>query len=333
LGHLCGLCLALRDEHGHLARLVTNHDGLLVSVLVDAQQPGPAARRRAGPCLLRGMRGADVAVGAGARLAAVVSLALAAVRTHDHVADRDGPFAHRPVAAAARHTAACWMKRATRTGLAIGFDTTALLDAAVLQRALESAIGPGDPLHAATGPTEGAVAAAFAHTAVLAGRPGNVQPLREAGRQFGRIAHLLDAVADLREDGRSGAWNPILATGAGVDGARRLCDDALADLRLALRPVDVSDGRLLHALLAHETGHAVHRTFTAAPPGGPPGPPPPHAPPLSPPPPQGVDLGPIGQAGPPPRPRRRGGCDGGPDCCCDGCDGCECCSTCDICPS
>jgi hypothetical protein len=216
------------------------------------------------------MRGADVAVGAGARLAAVVSLALAAVKTHDHVADRDGPFSRRPVAAAARHTAARWTERATRTGLAIGFDTTALLDAAALQRAAEAAIGPGHPLEAATGPTEGAVAAAFAHTAVLAGRPGNVRPLREAGRQFGRIAHLLDAVADLQADGRSGAWNPILATGAGVDGARRLCDDALAHLRLALLRVDVSDGRLLHSLLAHETGHAVHRTFTAAPPGGPP---------------------------------------------------------------
>jgi hypothetical protein len=26
LGHLCGLCLALRDEHGHGARLTTNYD-------------------------------------------------------------------------------------------------------------------------------------------------------------------------------------------------------------------------------------------------------------------------------------------------------------------
>ena len=51
--HLCGLCLALRDEHGHLARVVTNLDALVVSALVEAQDPA-APRRTAGPCALRG---------------------------------------------------------------------------------------------------------------------------------------------------------------------------------------------------------------------------------------------------------------------------------------
>lgn len=36
MAHLCGLCLTLRGEHGQAARLVTNYDGLLVSVLVEA---------------------------------------------------------------------------------------------------------------------------------------------------------------------------------------------------------------------------------------------------------------------------------------------------------
>lgn len=47
-------------------------------------------------------------------------------------------------------------------------------------------------------PTESATAAAFAHTAVLAGRPDNAVPPAEAGRLFGRLAHLLDAVEDLQ---------------------------------------------------------------------------------------------------------------------------------------
>lgn len=41
MAHLCGLCLTLRSEHGQSARLVTNYDGLLVSVLVEAQAPVP----------------------------------------------------------------------------------------------------------------------------------------------------------------------------------------------------------------------------------------------------------------------------------------------------
>ncbi|MGH2400443.1 MAG: DUF5685 family protein, partial [bacterium] len=92
LGHLCGLCLTLRDEHGHSARLVTNYDGLLISVLVEAQVKEKINYRRAAPCALRGFQRADVVSSAdpGARLAAAVSLVLAASKTRDHVADRDG---------------------------------------------------------------------------------------------------------------------------------------------------------------------------------------------------------------------------------------------------
>jgi hypothetical protein len=94
MSHLCGLCLTLRDLHGHAARAVTNVDGLLVSVLVEAQAPRAARRRRAGPCALRAMRPATVmaADDPGARLAAAVSLVLAAGKTRDHVEDGDGMF-------------------------------------------------------------------------------------------------------------------------------------------------------------------------------------------------------------------------------------------------
>ena len=45
IGHLCGLCLALRDGHGQLARVATNYDGLLISVLVRAQLAGSRSAR------------------------------------------------------------------------------------------------------------------------------------------------------------------------------------------------------------------------------------------------------------------------------------------------
>jgi hypothetical protein len=265
LAHLCGLCLALRDGHGQFARVATNYDGLIISVLVEAQSTPTADRRRtAGPCPLRGMRTAPVAKGEGARLAAAVSLVLASAKVRDHVEDRDGAFGRRPVALAARKVALRWDRAGARTGGDLGFDTGVLLDAVGRQGEVEAGAGPGSCVLTVTEPTETATAAAFAHTAVLAGRPDNTAPLQEAGRLFGRLAHLLDAVEDLAEDTRTGAWNPLTATRTDPAEARRLCDDAHHGIRLALRDVDFADtasARLAHTLLVHELERSVDRAF------------------------------------------------------------------------
>ncbi|MCX5556531.1 DUF5685 family protein [Streptomyces sp. NBC_00038] len=300
MAHLCGLCLALRGDHGQFARVVTNYDGLLVSVLTEAQAERVTGwRRTAGPCPLRGMRTASVAQGEGARLAAAVSLVLASAKVRDHVADGDGLLARKPVALAARRVARSWGRAGARTGAEVGFDTAVLVDAVDRQIGVEALAGLGTPLLTVTEPTETATAAAFAHTAVLAGRPGNAVPLAEAGRLFGRLAHLLDAVEDRETDAVSGAWNPLTATGTSLVEARRLADDALHGIRLALREVEFSDDRLAHTLLAHELRNSVDRAFGTsscahglhqadvygpptgpyAPPGGPGGPPLPPEPP------------------------------------------------------
>ncbi len=261
MAHLCGLCLTLRDEHGQFARVVTNYDGLIISVLVEAQTPRADGRREAGPCPLRGMRTASVARGEGAQLAAAVSLVLAAAKVGDHVEDGDGAYGRRPVAAAARRVAARWSAQGRRTGGRVGFDTTVLTEAVEGQGARESSIQRGDSPLLATEPAERATAAAFARTAELAGKPGNAAPLAEAGRLFGRVAHLLDAVEDYAEDAAAGAWNPLLATGTGPEEARRLCDDAVLGVELALREAEFAEPALVHALLVHELRQAVRRAF------------------------------------------------------------------------
>ncbi|QNP62571.1 DUF5685 family protein [Streptomyces genisteinicus] len=263
MAHLCGLCLALRADHGQFARVVTNYDGLIVSVLTEAQtERTPRARRTAGPCPLRAMRTAPVARGEGAKLAAAVSLVLASAKVRDHVADGDGLLARRPVAAAARRVAAGWDRAGARSGAALGFDTAVLVDAVDRQTGIEALAGPGTPLLTVTEPTETATAAAFAHTAVLADRPENTAPLAEAGRLFGRLAHLLDAVEDQAADAACGAWNPLTATGTPLTEARRLADDAVHGIRLALRDADFVDDRLVHVLLAHELRTSVDRAFS-----------------------------------------------------------------------
>ncbi|TXS51199.1 DUF5685 family protein [Streptomyces sp. t39] len=361
MAHLCGLCLALRADHGQFARVVTNYDGLIVSVLTEAQtERTPEGRRTAGPCPLRAMRTAPVARGEGAKLAAAVSLVLASAKVRDHVADGDGLLARRPVAAAARRVAAGWDRAGARSGAALGFDTAVLVDAVDRQTGIEALAGPGTPLLTVTEPTETATAAAFAHTAVLAGRPGNTAPLAEAGRLFGRLAHLLDAVEDQHADAASGAWNPLTATGTPLTEARRLADDAVHGIRLALRDADFTDDRLVHVLLAHELRNSVDRAFGTTTCSHQPGPYPPGNPyapggpgaPLPPEPPRrdrrGLIAGCLVWAGlactcqmccgtfeDPWSGQRREGMCSSCDCgsCCDCCsccsDGCSCCEGCD----
>jgi hypothetical protein len=262
--HLCGLCLSLRDDHGQAARLATNYDGLIISVLAEAQADSAPERRTAGRCALRGLRKADVAVGDCARLAATVSLVLAAAKMRDHADDGDGALGRPGVRGAATALADRWTQASSQTGRQLGFEVGVLTAAVGRQTAVEAAAGPGTSLLTVTEPTETATAAAFAHTAVLAGKPANQAALAEAGRLFGRIAHLVDAVEDLAADQRSGAWNPLLATGAGVAEARRLCEDALLGIRLALDEAEFSDDRLVRSLLVRELTRSVHRVFAPA---------------------------------------------------------------------
>ena len=327
--HLCGMCLSLRDDHGQAARLATNYDGLVISVLAEAQADSAPERRTAGRCALRRMRKLEVAVGDCARLAATVSLVLAAAKLRDHADDGDGAFGRPEVRGAATALADRWAAASTRTGQQLGFEVGVLTTAIGRQTAVEAAAGPGTPLLTVTEPTETATAAAFAHTAVLAGKPANQAPLAEAGRLFGRLAHLLDAAEDLAADQENGAWNPLLATGADLAEARRLCDDALLGIKLALSEAEFTDVRLAHALLVHELARSVHRVFaratgTAAPAA--------HA---------AAGAAALGCGLPAAaglsgllaiRRPRRGCCDGCCEGCCEGCECCECsCECCECC--
>jgi len=325
---LCGLCLALRDDYGQVARIATNYDGLVVSLLVEAQSAQDPGRRKAGPCPLRGMRRADVATGESVRLAAVVSLALAAAKVRDHVDDRDGMVGTGALRPAARRVAERWVRQGTEAGHSLGFDTGVLVAAMDRQAELEATAGPGSPLLAVTEPTETAVAAAFAHTAVLAGRPQNEAPLREVGQLFGRVAHLLDAVEDYRDDIARGKWNPLAATQTPISEVRTLCDDAVLGIELALADVQFTDGRLPHKLLTRELRRAVTHAFTARD-GTPHGQQ------------DGINFGnqapgagyPYGANGeqlPPEGVPQKGGGGGDSTCICC-CDGCDCCCDCGDC--
>ena len=261
MGHFCGLCLELRDDAGHLSRLTTNYDTLALSVLVEAQQGPEAEGRDAGPCALRGMRRQRIATGEGPRLAATASLLLASAKLRDHVEDGDGIAGRRGVAGLAGRAAGRYRSKALALGESIRLPVEQVMAAVDQQRAVEDGCGTGTPLATVTAPTEQATAELFAHAAVLGGEEGNIGPFRAAGRAFGRLAHLLDAAEDFEEDAERGAWNPLAATGTGMEEARALARGALADMRAALEAASFVDATMVRLLLERYASHAVTKTF------------------------------------------------------------------------
>ncbi|WP_249644458.1 DUF5685 family protein [Nocardia sputi] len=267
--HLCGLCLGLRDGHGQLARATTNKDALVLSMLTEAQS-GSSARTTAAPCPLRGMRRASVATAdsPGVQLATTASLLLAAAKIRDHVDDGEvAALARAPLAKAATR----WDREARAGAERIGLDVEPLVAALNAQVRLEqeakvavggsgragsagfepeplaasphwrSAMGPSaDPLDRLTAPTQLCASSFFAHTAVLADRPGNIDALRQAGWEFGRIAHLADAVADYDDDATHDRFNPLAITGITVPEAYDLLRQSNSRLRAAVAAAELS---------------------------------------------------------------------------------------------
>lgn len=266
--HLCGLCLALRDRHGQLARTVTSTDAVLVSVLVEAQSPRPAARTTAGRCALRGLRTADVvpAAALSARLGATASLTLASAKATDVVVEAEHALAARPGRRVARALAPRLQAHALRDAEVAGpLGVTAVLVDLARQGELEVAVRPGDDLDAVTGPAARACAAVFATAAELAGVPGNAAPLARLGADYGRLAHLLDAVADREDDARTGSFNPLTAAAVAPAAVRAGCEELAGRVAAGVDELELADDRLLRVLLGPTLRTAVRRVVLGTP--------------------------------------------------------------------
>ena len=255
--HLCGLCLTLRDVAGQPQRALTGYDVLLLSVLVEAQA-GAVETSEASPCPLRGFtRATVVASGSGAgRLAAAGALLSGGAGLADKAGDGDLPRALRaPARGAARRLATV----GSDVAASVGLDPAPVLDAPL--RAGEVEARPGSTLDELLAPAGEAVGALFAHTAVVAGRPGNAAALADAGRSFGRLVHLLDAVEDRAEDATGGRFNPLAATGTDAPSARALADRLVDGVRAALGRAELADRALVDVLLGEELDRAVDRAL------------------------------------------------------------------------
>jgi hypothetical protein len=259
--HLCGLCLTLRDVAGQAERVLTGYDVLLLSVLVEAQA-GEVETTTAAPCPLRGFTRATVVASTSdaGRLAAAGALVSAAAGLVDKLDDGDLPP---PTRAPARRVAARLSRSGAALAAAVGLDPAPILRA---PEAAGDVARRGSPdLTALLAPTGEAVAALFAHTAVVAGRPHNAAALGACGRAFGRLVHLLDAVEDRASDRAGGRFNPLDATGTDEPAARALADRLVAEVQQSLAGAELVDRALVDVLLGRELVRAVHRVLPPAP--------------------------------------------------------------------
>ena len=255
--HLCGLCLTLRDVAGQAERVLTGYDVLLLSVLVEAQA-GKVETTTAAPCPLRGFTTATVIASRSraAHLAAAGALVSAAAGLTDKL--EDGDLA-RPTRAPARRIARRLNASGSALAAAVGFDAGPVLRAPAAAAAAERETS--SDLDALLAPTGEAVAALFAHTAVVANRPDNAPALGACGRAFGRLVHLLDAVQDRDHDRSAGRFNPLEATGTDERSAQELSARLVAEVQRTLPCVDMQDSSLVDVLLGRELTNAVGRVL------------------------------------------------------------------------
>jgi hypothetical protein len=206
VAHVCGLCLTLRRDHGQLARLTTNYDAALLSVLYEAQAEEPLPRR-GHTCLLRPGLHADVVVDdqPAVRYAASICALMGATKIADHVADRESWPGYLP--GLSTRLSDRWARRARRTADTLGFQIATI--EAQTQRQPDIEGQDSRDFSFFSRPTELAVGAAFGHTAVLARRPTNAVALDQVGRMYGRIMYLLDSYRDYAEDIASRKFNAL----------------------------------------------------------------------------------------------------------------------------
>jgi flagellar biosynthesis regulator FlbT len=206
VGHVCGLCLTLREHHGQLSRFTTNFDAALLSVLCEAQSPKPF-EKMSHVCPLRRFQRADVVVAsnAGSQYAAAISVLMASTKIEDHIADGDNWLRFLP-GFFLKFTGK-WKDAARRAAGSLGFRTEVI--EAQTQRQLTLERGSSRDFGFYSQATEQAVGTAFQHTAAIAECPQNANPLYQMGLMFGRIMYLLDSYRDYAVDVAAKKFNAL----------------------------------------------------------------------------------------------------------------------------
>ena len=215
----CGLCNALAGQYGQPARFLTNRDSTFVAMLAAAQASEPPAATLSTRCQPWRRPLPVFEAGPIPAFAAAVTLCGLQAKLIDERADERGlrALGGRLLASLTRPR----FDRAQATLAAGGFPVADVRRQLGGQAGIEARIASGaDPAEAAEA-TGAAFGAILAHTARLAGKNANAEPLYRVGHSLGTLVYTLDAYQDFREDGRRGRFN-FLAALAGSSQADHL---------------------------------------------------------------------------------------------------------------
>ncbi|MGE0087568.1 MAG: DUF5685 family protein [Desulfococcaceae bacterium] len=312
--HYCGLCLALGKYHGQSARMMLNGDGVMLSVLCEAQsrQKYKKTNHR---CLFAGAKARLIvhpdAPGPG--YGSLVSAFMASALISDHIQDRDSRICY--AKSFFSHLAGKWHQSARSLSRVFGFDSDSIEKQLLCQNIVEQCTGRDFLFYSR--PTELAAAAAAVHTARICHMPQNLEPLSEIGRMFGRIIFLLDSYRDYAQDQAQKKFNALARSfplHQVQENARMLFCHAHEEIRKNFAQLRLFHPDTAEALFTGHLGRIGEQCLT-------------------------MSLGILKE-----KAKKRkfsDKCGGHCDCCCDdccectecgdssGCDGCNCCDGCD----
>lgn len=263
--HYCGLCVSLSQNFGDIFRVFTNSEGVLVSLLCEAQS---TERLKVSDhrCLLRRRRKTSIVSpnSVFSKYAAVVSSLIASSKIVDQVVDRDSLVKYFPK----------WFckiafdinYKALRLSSDINVDTAVINDQMLNQIRVEKETGR-DFLYYSR-PVETASSFAYLATAELTGNPQNRENLSMVGRMYGRIIYLLDSYRDYSADLKRKKFNPLAQTIRESEihsTATAIFDEAYARLKTYLSNVELVRPELCLSLLGYQLGAVASGVLSVAP--------------------------------------------------------------------
>jgi hypothetical protein len=260
MGHICGLCLALRQQAGHLARLTTNYDAALLLALWQAQTSEHPTYDSLCPLRRRMRLPVTAPDSVGAQFAAALAVTMGGIKLADQVHDNDTAAATLPWLPSA--IAQRWQKQGQQVAAQVGFDATVITQAAKRQAEVEAI--PGQDFLRYARPTELGVGAAFGHTAVLAHQPHNEPLLTTVGQLYGRIMFLIDSCQDYATDLAHGRFNALAAAGKPKSFARDLFQTSYNELVGLVEQAAWKRPSLIRLLLVDHLGRIGSQLLKAA---------------------------------------------------------------------
>lgn len=194
----CGLCRALKERYGNVARAVLSYDLTFYILLCDSLHEPPEQAGSA-PCVTHPLKAQPFAWSAWTDHAADLAVALAYHKCLDDVHD-DGTTQAK---AAERLMRGAYAKACERIPAACEAIEAAMADI----RAIEAAADPGPD----------AAAQRFGQLLGLLFAEGQgiwAEPMLAFGAQLGRLIYMMDAAIDYAEDAGSGSYNPFVGLGS-----------------------------------------------------------------------------------------------------------------------